>query len=45
MLGRELIEKDIGVFWEIHAVLNIGLNGVYVIAFLKARKQFIETKQ
>lgn len=45
MLGRELIEKDIGIFWEIHAVLNIGLNTVFVIALLKARKQFTETEQ
>ncbi|MFT6923759.1 MAG: hypothetical protein ACJA1C_002779 [Crocinitomicaceae bacterium] len=44
MLGRDLIQRDIGIFWEIHALLNILLNTVYVIALLKAKKQFVETK-
>lgn len=38
LFSKELLAVDSFHFWEIHAILNIGLNVIYVIGFLKERK-------
>ncbi len=38
LFSRELLAINDFQYWEIHAVLNIGLNCIYVVAFLKDRK-------
>jgi len=38
LFSRELLAINDYQYWEIHAVLNIGLNIIYVVAFLKERK-------
>jgi len=38
VFSKELLAMDSFHFWEIHALLNIGLNIIYVVAFLKERK-------
>lgn len=38
LFSKELMAINDFQYWEIHAVLNIGLNTIYVVAFLKERK-------
>lgn len=38
LFSNELMAEEKFQFWEVHSVLNIGLNTIYVVAFLKERK-------
>lgn len=38
LFSKELMAINDFHFWQIHAILNIGLNAIYVVAFLKERK-------
>lgn len=38
LFSKELLEMNRFHFWQIHAVLNIGLNAIYVISFVKGRQ-------
>lgn len=38
LFSKELLAINDYQYWEIHAVLNTGLNVIYVVAFLKERK-------
>lgn len=38
LFSQELLAMNAHQWWAIHAILNIGLNMIYVISFLKARK-------
>jgi len=38
LFSKELLAMNSFHFWQIHAILNIGLNIIYVISFVKGRK-------
>lgn len=38
LFSKELLELDSFQFFQIHAILNIGLNVIYVISFVKGRR-------
>ncbi|MCR9171793.1 MAG: hypothetical protein NXI10_04835 [bacterium] len=38
LFSKELLEMDSFHFWQIHAILNIGLNVIYVVSFVMGRR-------
>ena len=38
LFSKELLDLDSFQFWQIHAILNIGLNIIYVVSFVKGRR-------
>ncbi len=38
LFSKELLAMNSFHFWQIHAILNIGLNVIYVISFVKGRR-------